>query len=241
MTTVVEHYARHLGPIYAWMAGGVDAAIERGATELAAIDLPPGEGVAVDLGAGFGMHALPLASKGYAVLAIDSCATLLEDLRTRDKRLAVEIIEGDLLAFRGYLDRKARLILCMGDTLTHLDSEATVAQLLADVAATLDPGGSFITSFRDYSTELTGTKRFIPVRSDADRILTCFLEFSDARVMVHDIVHERAGEQWQLNVSSYPKLRLSPDWIIGKLESHGLIVRREAGISGMIRLIARLA
>jgi hypothetical protein len=37
MATVAEHYRTHLAPVYAWMAGGVDAAVARGESEIAAI------------------------------------------------------------------------------------------------------------------------------------------------------------------------------------------------------------
>jgi SAM-dependent methyltransferase len=242
MSTVADHYAKHLGPVYAWMAGGVDAAIGRGALELEAIDMPapgPGSDIAVDLGAGFGMHAIPLARRGHRVIAIDSCTALLDELRGRTEGLSVDVVDGDLLQFRRHVSDKAQAIFCMGDTLTHLDSRDAVVRLAADVAATLDRGGVFVTTFRDYSTALGGAQRFIPVRNDADRILTCFLEYSDDSVTVHDILHERAGSQWTMQVSSYRKLRLPPEWVVSCLESQGLSVQREPGMAGMIRLIAR--
>jgi len=225
------------------MAGGVDAAIGRGALEIEAIDMPgPGQSgsdIAVDLGAGFGMHAIPLARRGHRVIAIDSCTALLDELRSRAEGLSVDVVGGDLQQFRQYVAGKVRAIFCMGDTLTHLDSRDAVVRLVTDVAAALDADGVFITTFRDYSTALSGPQRFIPVRSDDDRILTCFLEYSDDTLTVHDILHERAGSQWTMQVSSYRKLRLTPDWVVRCLESQGLSVLREPGMAGMIRLIAR--
>ena len=73
MATVTEHYAAHLAPIYLWMAGGMEAALTAGSTDLAAV--LPGAGLAVDLGAGFGMHSIPLARGGYQVVAVDSSPT----------------------------------------------------------------------------------------------------------------------------------------------------------------------
>ena len=183
MTAVVDHYATHLGPVYAWMAGGIPAAIERGAGEIGSLDLHPESGaIAVDLGAGFGMHAIPLARLGYAVIAIDSCAELLDELRAGTGQLPIQLVADDLLSFRRHLHAAPRLILCMGDTLTHLESTDAVAKLIAAAAAALPVDGRFIVTFRDYSQALTGERRFIPVRSDDRRILTCFLEYSDAHV-----------------------------------------------------------
>lgn len=82
----------------------------------------------------------------------------------------------------------------MGDTLTHLPSKDDVAALLRDVAQSLAPGGQLVLSYRDLTRPLTGTDRFLPVRSTDDRIMTCFLEYADAdTVMVHDLIHTRAG------------------------------------------------
>lgn len=240
MPSVLDHYARHLGPVYAWMAGGIDAATDRGATELNALDLPASNGrPVVDLGAGFGMHAIPLARAGYPVIAMDSCAALLDELRARKGNLPIDIVMDDLLAFSNHLQESPQAILCMGDTLTHLDSEESVRQLCSEAASALHVDGYFVISFRDYSSELAAEQRFIPVRSDENRILTCFLEYTDTHVTVHDLLHEREAAGWKLRVSSYRKLRIAPEWMIRTLESFGFIVRRESGLAGMIRLVAQ--
>lgn len=127
---------------------------------------------------------------------------------------------------------------CMGDTLTHLPTLVSVGLLFAEVADVLDESGTFVLTFRDYTTALSAEQRFIPVRSDADRILTCFLEYDDTHVTVHDLLHEREASQWKLQVSSYRKLRLAPEWVSQALENCGFRVVREAGLSGMVRLVA---
>jgi 2-polyprenyl-3-methyl-5-hydroxy-6-metoxy-1,4-benzoquinol methylase len=58
------------------MAGGLDHALKQGKADVK--PLVPGRGLAVDLGAGFGMHAIALARGGWEVLAIDSSEFLLE-------------------------------------------------------------------------------------------------------------------------------------------------------------------
>ena len=239
MTSVNEHYAKHLGAIYIWMAGGVDSAVKRGATEIEAIHAPFPEGsVALDLGAGFGMHAIPLARRGFSVIAIDTCAELLEELRQLRDTLPIQVIEDDLLAFRRHLTTEVQIVLCMGDTLTHLTDSETVLQLISAVAEALRVGGQFIITFRDYSHELTGEQRFISVRSDDSRILTCFLEYAGSYIIVHDILNELDLSGWHLHVSSYRKLRITPEWICTALKSSGFEVQCEPGMTGMIRLVS---
>ena len=241
MAAVTEHYATHLGPVYAWMAGGVEAAIARGAKEIEALRLLPRlTGQAVDLGAGFGMHSIPLARRGFSVLAIDSCGELLQTLRQEAGDLPIRTVEGDLLAFGRHLDGLSEIVLCMGDTLTHLPDFATVNALFDSAARQLCAGGKLVLTFRDYSTPLRGEQRFIPVRSDAGRILTCVLEYEDQHVVVQDLLHEFDGTVWRQRVSSYRKLRIEPSMVVAALESLGFTVQRSAGVAGMICLVASI-
>jgi SAM-dependent methyltransferase len=239
MATVTEHYALHLAPIYLWMAGGMEHALRLGTLDVASLGLPARhDDLAVDLGAGFGMHAIPLARMGYGVVAIDTSPELIDELGMHADGLAIRPIVADLVDFRMHVPGRASLILCMGDTLTHLDSKETVEQLFADVALALTPGGRFVTTFRDYTILPAGEARFIPVRSDEARIQACFLEEQGDSVFVHDIVHERHGDTWMMKVSAYPKLRLDPLWVAQVLERNGLAVVRDAGPRGMVRIIA---
>jgi SAM-dependent methyltransferase len=241
MPSIAEHYESHLAPIYVWMTGGLEAAISRGRSEIEAVCPRASQAEwAVDLGAGFGMHALPLADIGYSVLALDSSSTLLDVMKSRVTASAIIAVQDNLLSFKKYLPAKAALFVCMGDTLTHLLDRNTVDRLFADVAEMLSPGGMFVVTFRDYSIPLIGSERFIPVRCDSNRILTCFLEYESEAVMVHDIIHERLGSEWRQRVSAYRKLRLSPDWVVSTLEAKGFQVKRESGLAGMVRLVAKL-
>ncbi len=239
MTTVAEHYANHLGPIYLWMVGGSDAALQAGSVEIDALHLPRTDGaVVVDLGAGLGMHSIPLARRGARVTAIDTSTELLHTLAELGGDLPIQAINDDLLTFPSHITEVPSAILCMGDTITHLPERCAVESLIERAAAELPPGGVFVIAFRDYSAALAGDQRFIPVRSDDTRILTCFLEYEPEVVLVHDILHQRTQEGWQTRVSHYRKLRLLPEPLIASLESHGFNVRREVGMQGMVRLVA---
>jgi len=239
MSTVSEHYANHLAPVYAWMAGGVDAAFARGKAEIDQICVADKPGLtAVDLGAGFGMHAIPLGQRGYTVTAIDSSKTLLDVLRDHIGDLSIRTVNDDLLKVSDHVDGHVDLILCMGDTLTHLPDLPSVEQLFESARRMLCPDGRLILTFRDYSRSLKAEQRFIPVRSDKSRVLTCFLEYSTSHVMVHDILHEQRGSSWDLSVSTYQKLRLSPDSLSKALASRDFAVHIEPGASGMVRVIA---
>jgi SAM-dependent methyltransferase len=95
MSAVSDHYQRLLAPIYLWMAGGPEHALTLGAEDLSSLGITTSSGTAaVDLGAGFGMHAIPLAQLGYSVTAVDSSAVLLGELRRFGEGLGIRTIEG---------------------------------------------------------------------------------------------------------------------------------------------------
>lgn len=240
MASVEEHYDGHLGPVYGWMLGDMAAALDNARTELRDMGLSAcATGLAVDLGAGLGVHSIPLAELGYSVVAVDTCAGLLEELKNHATSYDIRTVVGDLLSFREHVSGSVDAVLCMGDTLTHLPSREAVEGLFQDVKQTLSPNGVFLATFRDYvSAPLEGISRFIPVRSDAERILTCFLEYREHSVIVHDLLHTRDKAAWKLKVSVYPKLRLEPIWIQAILNRLGLETKLESGLRGMIRLIA---
>ncbi len=195
--------------------------------------------MAVDLGAGLGLHALALAQRGFEVVALDNCQMLLDELNSRRGSLPIAIHHADLVEFRRFVIRQPQVIVCMGDTLTHLPELASVESLLAAVAESLPHGGVFAATFRDYaSAELKGEQRFILVRADDARLLTCFLEYQEHQVMVHDLLHEKEDGRWRQAISSYPKLRLAPAWVISKLSELGFSVNRDATPSGMVRIVA---
>jgi protein-L-isoaspartate O-methyltransferase len=236
-SSTTEHYKQLLAPIYLWMAGGIEAALAQGAKDVAPW-LTAEPQVAIDLGAGFGMHAIALARQGCSVTAIDTSAALLTELSQHGAGLGIRTIEADLLDFRAHCECKADLILCMGDTITHLETLAQVEQLCQLMAQSLAPGGRVGITFRDYTQAPQGLARFIPVRSDADRMHTCFLEEETQHIVVHDLIHERLGGVWQMRTSCYRKVRLSPSWLQAALARAGLTSTWEPATRGLCRLTA---
>jgi protein-L-isoaspartate O-methyltransferase len=222
MPTVEEHYSRLLADVYSWMYGGWDAALAR-YTEFfqSRGTAPQGSKRAIDLGAGCGFQAIPLARLGFSVTAIDLDRKLLAELEQHKGGEAIETVCANILDFRRHAPQPAELIVCMVDTLLHLESQAAVASLAADVLAALEPGGTFIATFRDFTVEMKELERFIPVRADDKTVFTCFLEFEPETVKVHDLVHRRVEGRWGFAKSFYRKLRLPTGWVVTTLLDAG--------------------
>lgn len=241
MATVQDHYQNLLAEHYTWMLGDLAARREQVQQFFESHGLR-GPGLAVDLGAGSGLQtlALALARQGYRVIAVDTSAPLLAELTERAAGLPVTAVCADLLTFRRHCAQPPELLVCMGDTLAHLESPERVRQLAAEAFAALQPAGALVLGFRDLSRALAGTDRIVPVRATEDRIVTCFLEYLPEHVQVHDVVYSRPGpgQAWTMHKSSYAKLRLSADQVAQWLADAGLHVRHAATQAGLVELIA---
>ncbi len=236
---VKAHYDRHLADFYAWMTGDFQAKQMEHQDIFRSFGVVPRENkVAIDLGAGHGIQSVALAHLGFEVVSVDFSKQLLVELNVNKGNLPIEVVESDIMHYLETMDSKAGLIICMGDTLTHLDSLPAVEKLFRLVKEQLVQGGKVMLSFRDLSTELTHENRFIPVKSDENRILTCFLEYFQDYVMVHDILWERNGGGWSQRVSAYPKLRLAERRVDEMLSSAGMKIIARKSINRMIFLLA---
>jgi len=244
MGTVTDHYETLLAEHYSWMFGVAPPVKAAEQLELLTrLNITPGA-LAVDLGAGSGFQSMALADMGFVrVLALDTSARLLRELRSNCGKRSVAPIQDDMLNIVQHVGPgTADTVVCMGDTLTHLPQRDLVPRLFTAVSAALRHNGQFVVTYRDLSMELHGVERFIPVRSTADKIMTCFLEYHPDVVLVHDLVHTREPQgTWQLAKSCYPKLRLAVDEVRRALARAGLQVYAAEQVRGMSVLAAQKA
>jgi hypothetical protein len=184
---------------------------------------------------------MALADVGFKrILAIDTSAKLLQELQSNCGHLAVEATQDDMMCISEHVvPGTADVVVCMGDTLPHLPARELVPRLFCEVSRALRSGGRFVLTFRDLSSELRSVDRFIPVRSTADKIMTCFLEYGPGVVMVHDLIYVREGDSWKLLKSCYPKLRLPTNEVRQHLEDAGFEVYAQEAVRGMSILAAR--
>lgn len=235
---VNDHYNNHLGNFYAWMIGDfVEKQREQEAFFRENKITPFATNVAIDLGAGHGLQSVSLARLGFKVYAVDFSEKLLHELKQNKGDLSIEPIQDDLINFIKNFGGKAELIVCMGDTITHLESLQQVELLIVEIGNHLENHGKVIFSFRDLTSAIQHLARFIPVRSDENRILTCFLEYFSDHVLVHDILYEKQDGKWNQKISAYPKLRLDAALIEVLLAKYKIQIIYAGLINRMVYLI----
>ncbi|MGB0515188.1 MAG: class I SAM-dependent methyltransferase, partial [Wenzhouxiangellaceae bacterium] len=102
------------------------------------------QGQVLDLGAGPGRHALPLARAGLEVTAVDSSATLLNELRRRaaEQNLEVETVHDDMRSFQRVETFDA--VLVMWTTFGYFEDEGDHDRALQHIRASLAAGGRLV-------------------------------------------------------------------------------------------------
>lgn len=241
MTSVEHHYDLHLAEHYSWLFGGLPERVAENRALFEKLGLgSPSKEKALDIGAGSGFQTIPLAQLGYAVTAVDLSEKLLSELKRNAGDLPVETVRDDILrVIPSTPARSYAVCVCMGDTLTHLASFGDVQRLLREVHRVLAPGGRFVIAIRDYTNELRGDARFIPVRANEHTIFSCFLEYEGDHVRVYDVIHSRADLGWDMRVSSYKKLRIRPEWLEKRTSETGFEVVTKDVAHGMFTLVLR--
>lgn len=239
MNNVKEHYDKHLAAFYSWMAGDFETKQKELQDFLELHHIAPGSTkVAIDLGAGHGLQSVSLAKMGFRVTAIDLNIHLLTELKINGSDLEIATVKDDIRNVANYKHLQPELIICWGDTLTHLENLREVEKFLKDCCEILPAGGKLLLSFRDYAQKVNGDERFIPVKSDENRILTCFLEYLPTQVRVTDLLHERTNNGWQQKISSYYKFRISEEEVKEILFANKLAIPHLENQQGMSTFIA---
>ena len=238
MDTAKQHYENFLAKHYSWIYGGIENKTREYLDWFKSRDISPlTTGYAVDLGAGSGFQSIPLARLGFKVTAIDTSATLLAELKKSAAGLDINIIEADILDFPKYVQTVPELIVCMGDTLTHLPNLEDVRGVIDNAAKLLTTKGRLAISYRDMSVEVADEARFIPVRNDENRIFTCFLEYQKDYVKVFDIINVKESDGWKQNISHYRKLRISREEMTATLRKAGLCIEYAENNRGLLTFI----
>jgi SAM-dependent methyltransferase len=235
---IKEHYEQHLGHFYSWMTGSFEDRKNEFKKFLADNLIQSNDTkTALDLGAGHGIQSVALAEQGFDVIAVDFSEKLLSELKSNANNLPITPLNDDIRKVKQFAE-KPDLIACCGDTLSHLSSKEEVEILIADIANALNDNGKVILSFRDYSVALTGTHRFIPVKSDERKILTCILDYEDDFVHVTDLLHEKINDVWHQKVSTYRKVRLTTKDVMNFLAQNKLTIAFDQTVNHLPTVIA---
>src|SRR5262250_2243233 len=217
MTSVRDHYESLLAEHYSRMFGDFEAKV---AEQCALLER---------LGVGARHRAATAVDLGFS-------QRILAELRERTHGLPIEAIAGDIRDVTRLVPKQVELVVCMGDTLSHLEREADLTRVFEGVAMRLAAGGRLVLTFRDLSGELRELDRAIPVHATDGLVMSCFLEYEARTVKVHDLIWIREEDGWRFRKGVYRKLRLAADAVSQSLERAGFTVERHRAPAGLVAL-----
>jgi SAM-dependent methyltransferase len=217
MSAVKSHYDKLLAPVYSWTLGDFDGRVQKSEALFRSLRLDRFKGRALDLGCGTGVQTLALSRLGFDVTGVDFSSVILREYRARTAAVGAVAIEADISSFA--IEPPFDVAVCLGDTVSHVESWDAVRAMFRAVHGVLRPGGAFVLASRDHSIVYEGDARFLVIRNDASQSLICFLEDTGEHVRVTDLLCRRDGTP--LQVSSYLKLRVSPKSLAVELEAAG--------------------
>ena len=221
MSEVLRHYEALLGAHYSWSLGDFDARVAASRAFFAA-HVTPRAGAALDLGCGTGVQTLALAQLGFKVTGVDFSPRMLTEYGERTAAVGARAVVADLTDFD--VGTGFAVAVCFGDTVAHLADLPAVRSLCRRTFHALEPGGVWFISSRDHSLVLEGDARFLLIRADETRSMTCFVEDAGERVRVTDLIHARGPAGTTLQSHSYWKLRVSPGTLTAELLAAGFRV-----------------
>jgi len=206
------------------------------------------------------MHAIALAQKGHVCAGADLSPKMVERARTNAREAGVTVrFEaagfGELAMTFGAQSFSA--VLCLGNSLPHLLSEAELTRAMSDFAACLHPGGLLILQNRNFDAVVKRRERWMEPQSyrggEKEWLFLRFYDYDADGLISFNIVNlRREGEQsWEQRVMTTrlrPLLQEETVRLLGKAGFHEIACYGDMGgapfdpeTSGNLVVVARLA
>lgn len=159
----------------------------------------------LDSACGTGMHAIELAKSGYPVFGADLFAEMID----RARRNAIEArqkVRFETAGFGKLTDvfgeGSMDVLLCLGNSLAHVEDASALRTALQDFASTLRSGGVLLLQNRNFDKVMQQRQRWMEPQShkegDKEWIFLRFYDFDpDGHIQFHILTLYREGtEGW---------------------------------------------
>ncbi len=165
----------------------------------------------LDAACGTGQHAIALARLGMTLSAADPSAGMIARARANASASGanVRFEQAGFGGMSGVFGKAAfDAVLCLGNSLAHVEGGAGLADALADFAACLAEDGLLILQNRNYDRVLAARERWIEPQSSAEGgrewLFVRFYDFeTDGSITFHILTLARGEEgNWKQTVSS---------------------------------------
>lgn len=171
----------------------------------------------LDMGCGTGSLSIVMARRSAKVRAFDLDAEMIAKAEEkRPQALDLQFLVGDISEVAStYPKRTFDAVLCLGNTLAHMDDQQSVLKLFWDVSLLLKPGGKFIFQIVNYDQILKHKVDHLPtIETNTYKFVRNYLYRPNGKVDFNTILssgHEVITE------NTIPLLPISKEWMQGPL------------------------
>jgi glycine/sarcosine N-methyltransferase len=198
----------------------------------------------LDAACGSGGHALALARWGYDVAGADASPAMiaLAQAKAAEVGLDMPLVVSDLAALGEMLPgaRPYDAVLCLGNSLPHLLTQADLVAALRGMAGVLRPGGLFVTQNLNYDLRWVRQPRFFAAQGgvlDGREVLVWrFADYDLAagRIAFHialfrKVEGDAGARDWDVQVHTTPQRPLFHADLISALAEAGFAEVRAYG------------
>jgi glycine/sarcosine N-methyltransferase len=184
----------------------------------------------LDAACGTGRHAIELARRGFAVCAADLSAGMIAQAQANAEAAgaAVRFEQAGFGEMKRVFEPAAfDALLCLGNSLPHVQNLSGLTLALKDFYGCLKPGGLLILQNRNFDRVLAARERWIDPQSSAEEgrewLFLRFYDFeTDGSIAFHIVTLRReTGGDWSQSVSSTRLWPLVESGLTGALAAAG--------------------
>ncbi|MCJ7735909.1 MAG: class I SAM-dependent methyltransferase [Anaerolineae bacterium] len=164
----------------------------------------------LDAACGTGMHAIALAEQGYETVGVDASGGMIEKARSnaRSAGVAVDFVQASFGNISLVCGTGFDAILCLGNSIPHVEDMKALADASLDFAEVLRPEGLLLIQNRNFDAVLASGERWMEPQSyvdgDDEWVFLRFYDFESEDVLRFNFLtlHRAAGKVWQQTVAS---------------------------------------
>lgn len=136
---------------------------------------------AVDAACGTGLHAIVLSQLAVTTVGVDLSASMLEQARNNaaDQNAAVVWVQASLETMAGQIGGNRDAVFCLGNSIPHLLSKASLDAALKGFLRLLKSGGITVIQLLNYERILEQKSRIVGVSRVRDKEYVRFYDFCD--------------------------------------------------------------
>jgi glycine/sarcosine N-methyltransferase len=149
----------------------------------------------LDVACGTGLHVRALSERGVDVVAADASEAMLRQARAHDAEGRVAWVHSPMQEIAEQVRGPFDAILCLGNSLPHLLTDAELQAALRGFASLLAPGGAALIQLLNYDRILARRERIVGITRRGDTQYIRFYDFLPNRLRFNLLEVSWRGEQ----------------------------------------------